>query len=341
MNRYLFIDTARGIAILLVVYGHVLSVMNPDYYYMEYIGFSKAVVFALVMPFFFMISGVFLRKRLESDNFSERSFLNKIINSILKPFYSLSLVFFTINIIAPKSMNLPSAKEMITALAVMQGKGVSMPSGVLWFLFVLFVFSLVTYFFIRVIKVHIYIILVFSIIILFVASLFEHNYYFAINKITSFYFYFIAGYILSEHITTGKIFRNNLLSVYFVFFIIPLYIEHHVSNTYIVWAMEYTGIKSLAGSLLLTGLCYKIQNISSSNSIINFLRFSGEYSMIIYVFHAPTMFIMHKIVSHIGLTNSVYGLFFIVLTSSFFPLVYGKILSYNAGCYRLLLGRSP
>jgi len=238
-------------------------------------------------------------------------------------------------------MNLPSAKEMITALAIMQGDGVNMPMGVLWFLFVLFVYLLVTYFFIKIVKINAYGILVLSIILLFVAHFFKDNYYFAMNKITPFYFYFIVGYILSDSITTGRIFTNNLIIVYFIFFSIPLYIEHHASNTYIVWSMERTGIRSLAGSLFLTGLCYKIQHVLNDAKITKYLRYCGVNSIIIYVFHTPTMFVMHKFLSHTSLAHSLSEFLLIVLTGCLFPVIYGKVLSYHPVSYRLLLGRDP
>ena len=152
-----------------------------------------------------MVSAVFLRRRLEDINFSKISFLRKITSSILKPFYTISVLFFLVNLVAPKSLGLPNAKEMIIAMLIQQSNGKMMPSGILWFLFVLFAFALMTFVFVKILKTNIYLLFILSVLLHFSNSyFFKQTYYFAINKIALFYVFYVAGYILSEHITKAK-----------------------------------------------------------------------------------------------------------------------------------------
>lgn len=59
MQRYEYIDIAKGIGILLVVWAHILLV-----------GVSHRVIYAFHMPLFFMISGMLFRRE-KYNNFCD------------------------------------------------------------------------------------------------------------------------------------------------------------------------------------------------------------------------------------------------------------------------------
>lgn len=101
------------------------------------------------------------------------------------------------------------------------------------------------------------------------------------------------------------------------------------------------GIVGICGSLFVLGVSYKINKMFSSNLVLNFLRFCGINSILIYVFHLPTFLIIKKIIDYVNFPSSFWGFVIICFSGIFFPLGYGKILSYNASIYKLLLGRNP
>lgn len=185
MSRKLFIDVAKGLAIILVVFDHVAATTRPDVYYAEYlkIPLSFFSLTDLLMPFFFMISAVFIRRRLENASHSNSSIFNNILATRLKPYYTLSLLFFIINVSAPESLNLPSARDMIKGITVMQSNPPITPSHTLWFLFVMFVFSFCTFIFIRILRGNMYVLFAITLVFKLYAINFLGNYYFAVRQV--------------------------------------------------------------------------------------------------------------------------------------------------------------
>ena len=83
MERNLSIDIAKGIGILLVVWGHFL-VPNPPLF---------QEIFYFHMPLFFMMSGCF-----HKDNWTIQT-LSKRTKKLLMPVLIFSLLFLTFNLI--------------------------------------------------------------------------------------------------------------------------------------------------------------------------------------------------------------------------------------------------
>jgi fucose 4-O-acetylase-like acetyltransferase len=338
MSRYLFIDLAKGIAIICVVFDHAAYRTGASYLYNSVMIVSEVAI-AVAMPFFFMISAVFLKRRFENENFSDIVFLKKITSSILIPFYTLSFLFLFMNLVIPKSSNAPDAKEMVKSLLVMQSNRDIMPSGVLWFLFVLFVFALCTYIFIKILKVNPFILFVMTVLLKIFAYYFDHNYFFAINKISQFYVYYVAGYLLSEYIVSAEMFRSNLflLSLFVCATIFYIYLLQDRPAFFTGTGLSIWGISS---SLLLLGCCYKIQNHFHAKPFSKLLQLCGENSILIYVFHTSTFVMVIKIIHYMNLSSNFLGFVVVLLSGVALPFVYGWILSYNATLYNLFLGRS-
>ena len=129
------LDLAKGITIIIVVYGHAINQFKGTLFYAEHLQLQSKIIFLWVMPLFFIIAASFQRIRLESLNFKHKTYLKKITKSILLPFYSLSLVFLCINVSLKNYLDTPSVRDMLYALFLQQSNGDLMPSGVLYFLF--------------------------------------------------------------------------------------------------------------------------------------------------------------------------------------------------------------
>lgn len=343
MTRYIFIDIAKGIGIVLVVFGHAAATADKSFYYYEPLIITSKMIFSFIMPFFFMISAVFLRHRLERINISTKEFLKKITLSILVPFYSLNLLFFFVNYFAQNHLDVPTAEKMIKALLLMQIDPAMLPSGILWFLFVLFMFTLCTVIFIKLMKVNLYVLVLFSIILRIFDYYFAQNTLLAINKISHYYIYYMAGYMLSEKIKNGSIFKSKavLLSLC-VCWLFSLYLKHSsVTLEYVDNIINGFGIVGLSGSLFLSSLSYYIYSKSSFNTILKFLSFCGANSILIYVFHLPTFYIIRGIAIYLNLSGSLSAFILVILCGVLFPLIYGKLLSCNVFVYKTLLGRNP
>jgi hypothetical protein len=115
---------------------------------------------------------------------------------------------------------MPGAKDMIKGLLIEQSGG-RIPSGVLWFLFVLFVFSLCTFVFLRLLKLNGYFLLAIAVLLRVFSGSLQGNYYFAIDKISCFYVYYMIGYVLSELVLNAGIIKSKaLIAAFFGYWII-------------------------------------------------------------------------------------------------------------------------
>ncbi|MVZ96573.1 acyltransferase [Sphingorhabdus sp. IMCC26285] len=95
MNRIKWLDSARGLGIILVVIGHALGGLidsklgaNQDIF--RQLFFS---IYTFHMPLFFLLSGLMVTKRLEKG---QEVFLRGLIPSIVWPYFLWSIIQFTI-----------------------------------------------------------------------------------------------------------------------------------------------------------------------------------------------------------------------------------------------------
>ena len=82
MNRYEFIDIAKGIGILMVVWAHILLV-----------GVSHSVIYAFHMPLFFFISGLLFNKE---KYISLRHFIKQRAKRLFVPYVLYSIITWSI-----------------------------------------------------------------------------------------------------------------------------------------------------------------------------------------------------------------------------------------------------
>ena len=123
-NRVAFIDVARGIAIILMVIGHVLNK-----------GIKRNIIFSFHMPLFIITSGFF---------YKEKSFKEEIKNLVIKLLIPTTIVLFIVSMI--KSLqNMGFIDAFIETLKVItvcwshKSKiNYDFPgTGVLWFVYLL------------------------------------------------------------------------------------------------------------------------------------------------------------------------------------------------------------
>lgn len=125
--RIRWIDVARGLGILLVIYAHTLSADNLRY-----------IFYSFHMPLFFFLSGIVFHHR-KNEHFL--LMVKKNIRTILRPYLIFALLsyvlwYFTIASYTP---TLPEVKEhLLGILYGNNGENIMFYNGVLWFLPCLF-----------------------------------------------------------------------------------------------------------------------------------------------------------------------------------------------------------
>lgn len=337
MERKQFIDFAKGIAILSVVYLHTIANMESAFYD-SHLKLQGIIAYSYMLPVFFIISGAFQRKRLERIGFSHISFIKKISASILVPFYSLSFVFIIINILAGKFIDTPNMKEMITSILFTQSKDTSMPMGILWFLYVLFECSILVYIWIKLLKLNPVLLMVFAFMLNIIFPFSYDNNVFAINYLISFLPYFTTGYVLSKYITKP---HTTYLFIFVLFFIYILSLKLVISyDSIYITIIKWTNVTGITASIFILSIGAYITN-NFNNSIVSALCYFGRKSIAIYVLHSPMLPVLKKITNTLNLSDSHIGIFMIWIPAFLLPLLCDKALSFYPSIYRILFGRRP
>lgn len=345
-KRMNYIDVAKGLAILLVVYGHAAGQMMGNPFFDEHLQVQFRIIFSVVMPIFFIISGSFQRKRLESDGFNHKTFFVKVMSSLLLPFYSLSLMFLLLNLLLSHYINAPTLREMVYSLLLQQSNGDLLPSGVLWFLFTLFSFSIITYLFIKILKINHLIIIALALILRSNLNIWQHAHYFAFNTISHFFIYYIFGFSFYRIIINKPLAGIKYLSIFLLCYISLLTIASiDISNIaflgYIKTINSLFGVDGILGSLIILGLSLSISNKFGHTIFVKIVSYYGVSSILVYVFHMPTFTLFKKVAAAVNVDPGYTYQFLLFLPGVVLPLVYGKILSCNKIAYKAILGRTP
>jgi acyltransferase len=125
-QRYSWIDIARGIGMIFVIYAHMLGSNGIRYLF-----------YGFHMPLFFFLSGVVLKN---SDNFT--TLLKKSVKRLLIPYFIFAFTMYFIWIINIKDHNIFSPENMKQFFSIFYGNSnnrLMVFNDALWFLPALFV----------------------------------------------------------------------------------------------------------------------------------------------------------------------------------------------------------
>ncbi|KAA3612238.1 MAG: acyltransferase [Calditrichaeota bacterium] len=348
-KRMLHIDISKSVAIIWIVYGHAIVQLSGTQFYTDYLDAQTTFMFSLFsfrMPLLFMISGAFHRKRLEYNFSTHKGYLSKVSQTILLPFYSLSILFLLINIAMSKYLNAPSLGDMVFSLLLQQSNDNILPSGVMWFLFTLFSCSIITYVAIRILKIKPTYLLAFAFVLKISSGYLTDAYFLSINTTSSFLFFFVLGYTFDKYVIQKPIYQWKYLCLFFVSYLILLTVYFNISSFSPVFVAVFNFVKSfeimgILVTLLIFGLSHHAAHYFGETRWLKFFIYCGTSSMLIYVFHMPTFTILNKIADFANVNPNSTKLLLLFIPGVIFPLIYGKILSYNKLAYKLLIGRDP
>lgn len=138
MNRLAWVDYAKGIGILLVVYGHVLRGLESSNLALSatFYSISDQLVYGFHMPLFFFLSGLFVEKWITKDLSTG---ISQKVKTIVYPYLIWSVLQGSVNVILSSYTN---AKMSWGDLLKMFYD----PFGQFWFLYVLFLIFIFYYF---------------------------------------------------------------------------------------------------------------------------------------------------------------------------------------------------
>lgn len=215
-GRHLEIDRAKGLGIILVVWGHLASVIaisSPLWFLI-----SVSVIYSFHMPLFMYLSGFVYFACEQHLRFFKNPlhFLYKRADRLLVPFLSFGILIVLGKFIFGRFATIPDPVQFpITGIISVITNATGNPSASIWYLLVLFCYSILTPLFWRFCKKSIYILLFFG-AALQIPSITEAFY---LDRIFGYFLFFVLGGLVAlKKDTLLEVFRK-FFPVFFIFFV--------------------------------------------------------------------------------------------------------------------------
>jgi fucose 4-O-acetylase-like acetyltransferase len=267
-NRFEWVDYAKAIGILLVVYGHVArglvsAGIMPDSIMHQYV---DSVIYTFHMPLFFFLSGLFLITSFQTKGFGQ--VFGSKIDTIIYPYIIWSLFQGGVEVVLSSYTNASVTVYDVASL-------LTSPRAQFWFLYALFLVFLTSLFVLKFVGVKA---LNFAFILSVIFYLWLPKIDFNMGFISSNLVFFLAGAVFQQ----AKLIRFNtgfVVCAMSLFAIVGQYLFHKTGYTY-----ENKSLFLLCLSVLsLLAIASLSEWLSHYN--LSFMAYLGASSMAIYLMH--------------------------------------------------------
>lgn len=274
-NKIREISIAKGIGILFVVLGHTISPVMTDN---AFLSATYSFIYYFHMPLFFFLAGIVYTKAVQAEGSIEKfQLIKKRAVRLMVPYFAWALLYTPLKIIMSGQARF--SYDIADLWTLFIGNN---PDGEMWFLYVLFVFSLIAILMVNKKNIHIYLV-VFSLISfispLLIASLPGISMSFSLFQIA---FFFAGIYFTPKKVwifNNWKLFIVSLLSF-------AGYLTLNSLLSLNLWFLKMIPAASgICIIMFISGYLANLPRISKA------LEHIGEYSMDIYIFHAPILVI--------------------------------------------------
>lgn len=276
-NRTDWVDYGKGIGIILVVYGHLLSsayhagIKIPEHFFL----ISDSIVYGFHMPFFFLLAGLFVEGSLQKRGI--KSYILDKFSRIAYPYVIWSILQVSVEVLFSNQTQLGATFADLAAIFYR-------PWGQFWFLYALFIMHILFAITSKFGKYSTGLIFILSAILYFyplnigVAGIFGFSTYFI---------FFVMGIILRKTLMNTERYNPSLWFILLLFFIL-------IGSGYIIFEFQIKPIR-LSGSshpfyflyLAFLGItaCTSLSQYLAQKNIAPYLQWLGVYSLQIYLVH--------------------------------------------------------
>lgn len=305
-GRYAWVDYAKGIGIIFVVYRHVLygllySGVAADPLLMD----ANELLYGFRMPLFFFLSGLFFASSLEKRGAG--AFLVTKVNTLLYPYILWCFIQLTLQIIFTDYTNFKRGVGNYIDILIH-------PRGMLqqWYLFALFnvsAFYLFTHVVLRLkapVQVLLGLVLLSAIPLAGTIS--------TISDVMMFYIFFCLGHISAPIFFREKV-QRQLANGYNALLVLPVFIlaqfycmKYPEMNIYLFSALAMMGVV----------LVIMVSFLLAKYKRLGFLQTLGHYSLYIYLLHLGIVFLLRLALLRTGLVISMPVMTLILVTAGIF-----------------------
>lgn len=308
-----WISYAKAIAILLVVYRHILiGIERSGLEINQFLMDVNETFYSFRMPLFFLIAGIFINKSIAKRTNYE--FVKTKLDSLIYPYILWCVFQITLQIILKDYTN--ANRGLIDyAYIIIQPRAIDH----LWFLMALFNTSIL-YFLLKKVSSNGWVLLAVAITTHFTSIIFKD---FSVLRDPLYYLIFLVLGTLVSPLLLDKVFREKSISLKYFLIIIPLFI---ISQFY--WLTHKTEIHPVIFILVeIIGSIFMIQLsiLMDKYNVLPWLKKVGRHSLYIYLAHVTISSALRiGFVNILGITN-VYILLPLGIVASTFL----SILLYN------------
>lgn len=271
-NRIVWLDTAKGIGILLVVVGHTMSPVMEGHEVMTAV---YSILYVFHMPLFFLLSGMVSGRLLNAGESEKRKLLRQRAKRLMVPYFVWAIIYAPMKLLLKEHVRFAQKDSIWT---IFLGNN---PAGQLWFLYVLFILSVFTIFFVNQKSLNTW--RIGGFIASFLAPIVPSTIGFTgIGLSFSLYQigFFFLGLSLAQHSDTA--FKNGKIAIVcgFVWLIHTAFLAADVR----IWYLKM--LAAVSACYLICHIAVKLPLSKKSTVLLSYL---GRQSVEIYILHAPIL----------------------------------------------------
>ncbi len=276
-NRADWVDYGKGIGIILVVYGHLLSsgfhagINIPEHFFR----LSDSIIYGFHMPFFFLLAGIFVESSLQKRGI--KIYLIDKFSRIAYPYFVWSVLQVGVEVIFSNQTRHGTNLENLLAIPYR-------PWGQFWFLYALFIMHITFALTSRFGKYSTALILILAAVLYFyplsvgIAGLYGFSIYFI---------FFVMGIILKKTLLDAEKYNLPLGFILLLFLIL-------IGSGYLIFEYQIKPVRLSGGNhpfyflylaALGTTACIGLSQYLAKKNTAQFLKTLGTYSLQIYLAH--------------------------------------------------------
>ena len=319
MEREEWIDSAKGIAILLVVFGHVLSsYIVADMFKEHYVAmrYMFETIYSFHMPLYFLLSGYLYSKIEKTDTITD--YKNLIIKKVIGlgiPYVIFSIMQGSIQILFSKFTNKQIGFETLLNIA-------AHPILQFWFIYTLmFIFIVISLMEISIKNERL---ILFTLFAFKIASFFIQISVVAVDTVMQFAVYFYFGKMLHKYCKEMLSNRKLLICISTIYIIMNMLCFVMLYDIYSNKMIENISniILAISGSML---VIYIVNfGISKTEVLKKYTSLLGVYSFEIYIFHIIFSYGVKTVFLKLNVQSLLIHLFFGTLVGIVIPIVIGN-----------------